>query len=171
MLINRLSRLSVPPKNLYYRTAARMSTYKGATPSNPQLDPRIVEFYENFYRVSDDPSEESHIEYANSLTKDGTLVMGTKKATGYDNLLELRKGLWSGPIKTRKHHLKQIFPFGDNSKNVMLHGSVDYGLKNGKAVTVEWAGRAELVEEGGKLKMKEYQVYLDSAPVANAAKD
>jgi hypothetical protein len=148
-----------------------MSTYKGATPSNPKIDPRVVEFYENFYRVSDDPSDQAHKEYVESLTHDGTLVMGTKKATGYDNVMELRKGLWSGPVKTRKHTLKQIFPFGDNSKNVMLHGSVDYGLKNGKDVTVEWAARAELTEEGGKLKMKEYQVYLDSAPVANAAKD
>lgn len=171
MLLTRLTRLSPPPNRVYSYTAIRMSTYKGATPSNPQLDPRVVDFYENFYRVSDDPSDQAHLEYADSLTKDGTLSMGTKKATGYDNVLELRKGLWSGPIKTRKHTLKQIFPFGDNSKNVMLHGSVDYGLKNGKAVTVEWAARAELVEEGGKLKMKEYQVYLDSAPVANAVKD
>lgn len=147
-----------------------MSTYKGATPSNPQLDARVSEFYENFYRVSDDPSEQSHTEYTESLTKDGTLIMGTKKATGHDNILELRKGLWSGPVKTRKHTLKQIFPFGDNSKNVMLHGHVDYGLKNGKAVNVEWAARAELVEVDGKLKMKEYQVYLDSAPVVNAVK-
>lgn len=148
-----------------------MSTYKGATPSNPSIDRRVADFYANFYRVSDDPSEQSHQEYADSITKDGTLIMGTKKATGYDNILELRKGLWSGPVKTRLHTLKQIFPFGDDSKNVMLHGSVDYGLKNGKEVTVEWAGRALLVEEGGKLKMKEYQVYLDSAPVANAIKD
>lgn len=171
MLATRLIRLPLHQKSLYPRTAIRMSTYKGATPSNPKVDPRVVEFYENFYRVSDDPSEQAHVEYADSITKDGTLSMGTKKATGYDNIMELRKGLWSGPIKTRKHTLKQIFPFGDNSKNVMLHGSVDYGLKNGKSVTVEWAGRAELVEEGGHLKMKEYQVYLDSAPVANAAKD
>ena len=171
MLGSKLTRLNLHPRHLFSSTIVKMSTYKGATPSNPQVDPRVVEFYENFYRVSDDPSDQAHIEYVDSLTKDGTLVMGTKKATGYDNLMDLRKGLWSGPIKTRKHTLKQIFPFGDNSKNVMLHGSVDYGLKNGKAVTVEWAGRAELVEEGGKLKMKVYQVYLDSAPVANAAKD
>ena len=29
----------------------------------------------------------------------------------------------------------------------MLYGSVEYGLKNGKEVTVEWAGRAVLVED------------------------
>lgn len=158
--------LSSPSK---YTRLATMSTYKGSTPS--AIDPKVVDFYANFYRVSDDPSEEAHIEYAEAITKDGSLIMGTKKATGYDDILALRKGLWSGPVKTRKHYLKQIFPFGENSNNVMLHGKVDYGLKNGKDVTVEWAARGELVEEGGKLKMKEYQVYLDSAPVANAVKD
>ncbi|KPI41928.1 uncharacterized protein AB675_5311 [Cyphellophora attinorum] len=146
-----------------------MSTYKGSTPST--IDPRIVDFYAEFYRISDDPSEQSHTAYADSVTKDGTLIMGLKKAQGYDEILELRKGLWSGPVKTRKHTLKQIFPFGEGSKEVMLHGSVDYGLKNGKDVNVEWAGRAVLVEDGGKLKMREYQVYLDSAPVVNAMKD
>lgn len=151
------------------RLVASMSTYKGSTPS--AIDPRVVDFYSNFYRVSDDPSEKAHTEYADSITKDGTLIMGTRKATGYDKILELRKGLWTGPIKTRKHTLKQIFPFGEDNMNVMLHGEVDYGLKNGKDVNVEWAGRALLVEDGGKLKMKEYQVYLDSAPVLNATKD
>lgn len=51
----------------------------------------------------------------------------------------------------------------------MLHGNVDYVLENGKSVTVDWAAHAQLVDEGGNLRMKFYQVYLDSAPVAQAA--
>lgn len=51
----------------------------------------------------------------------------------------------------------------------MLHGNVDYVLKNGKSVTVDWAAHAQFVDVGGELKMKFYQVYLDSAPVAQAA--
>ena len=69
-----------------------MSTYKGDTPKS--IDPRIVSFFENFYAVSDNPSESAHDDYANSVTKDGTLTMGTKKATGFDEILGLRKG-WS----------------------------------------------------------------------------
>ncbi|RVX75875.1 hypothetical protein B0A52_00232 [Exophiala mesophila] len=134
------------------------------------IDPRITSFYENFFRVTDDSSESAHAEYANFVTKSGTLIFGTKKAIGYDQILDLRKSLWSGPVKTRKHTIKQIVPFGDDGEQVMLHGSVDYGLKNGKDVNVDWAARAVLAEEGGDLKMKEYQVYIDSAPVANAAK-
>jgi len=52
----------------------------------------------------------------------------------------------------------------------MLHGSVDYVLHNGKSVTVDWAGHAQFVEnDDKKLQMRFYQVYLDSAPVAQAA--
>jgi hypothetical protein len=133
--------------------------YQGETPSLT-IDPRIPDFFARFYAVSDNPSEESHAEYANSLTKDGTLIMGIKEAKGYDNILEFRKGLWTGPVKTRQHKLNKIFPFGDNSNEVMLYGSVDYELKNGRNVTVHWAGRALMVEVGGKLKMGFYQVYL-----------
>ncbi|KIW99714.1 uncharacterized protein Z518_11127 [Rhinocladiella mackenziei CBS 650.93] len=166
-----------------------MSTYRGQTPSSPPVDPRIVSFFEKFYEVSDNPT--AHEEYAQSFTPDADFVMGLKRATGYNDILTIRHGLWSGPVKTRKHTLVKIFPFGKDSNEVMLYGSVDYGLKNGKDVTVEWAGRAVLVEYQGDLRMSFYQVYLvsddhhsacaaeslaantgqDAAAVANAAKD
>ena len=138
-----------------------MSTYVGETPSLT-IDPRIPKFFEAFYATSDNPAESAHEEYANSLTKNATMVMGSKKVQGHDAILELRKGLWTGPVQKRKHHLKKIFPFGDNSNEMMVYGTVDYGLKNGKDVSVDWAGRALFSEEGGKLKMATYQVYLVS---------
>jgi hypothetical protein len=148
-----------------------MSTYKGATPPDVKLDSKLPAFFERFYLVSDDPSEQSHLDYANSLTKDGTLIMGIKEARGYDAILEFRKGLWSGPVKKRLHTLEKIFPWSDDGREVMLYGHVDYGLHNGKDITVNWAGRAVMVEDDGSLKMKFYQVYLDSAAVANALKN
>lgn len=138
------------------------SSYVGETPSLT-IDPRIPKFFEAFYATSDNPSEAAHNEYADSFTKTANFVMGTRKADGYDQILEVRKGLWSGPIKTRKHTLKKIFPFGDNSNELMLYGTVDYGLKNGKSLTVDWAGRALMMEEKGKLKLGFYQVYLVGA--------
>lgn len=145
--------------------------YKGATPSSTSLrvDPRIVAFYERFYAVSDNPDQ--HEEYARSLTPTAHLIMGVKEAKGYDEILAVRKAIWAGPIISRKHVLEKIFPFSDTE--VMVYGSVTYGLRNGKEVKVEWAGRTVFEDQGGDdgLKMRFYQVYLDSAPVANAAKD
>lgn len=137
-----------------------MSTYKGQTPSNTSLDPRIVSFFERFYAVSDDP--DAHEEYAQSFTPDADFTMGTRKVAGYKDILALRHGLWSGPVETRKHTLHKIFPFGPDAHEVMLYGSVDYRLKNGKHVSVDWAGRAVLAEHQGELRMNFYQVYLVS---------
>jgi len=50
----------------------------------------------------------------------------------------------------------------------MLHGSVDYSLKNGKSLSVDWAAHTQFEEVGKDLKMKFYQVYVDSGPVAQA---
>jgi hypothetical protein len=154
-------------------TTMAPSHYTGATPSTPTIDPRITTFFSSFYATSDSPSEQSHLDYANSFTRDADFYMGPKYGKGYDTILEMRKALWSGPVKTRKHTLVKIFPFGEDAKEVMVYGFVEYGLKNGKDVKVDWAGRAEFVDEGGEdgLKFKLYQVYLDSAPVANALKD
>ena len=148
-----------------------MSNYTAELPSlgDHGIDHRIPEFFTKFYQVSDNPDQ--HEEYARSLTEDATLIMGTRTAKGYKDILEIRKGLWSGPVKTRKHTLNKIFPFGDNSNEVMLYGSVKYGLKNGKELTVDWAGRALMRHTKSGVKMGFYQVYLDSAPVANAVKE
>lgn len=71
-------------------------------------------------------------------------------------------------MTVRKHHPHRIYPFTAN--DVMLHGSVDYGLHNGKSISVDWSAHAQFVEtDDKKLQMRFYQVYLDSAPVAQAA--
>lgn len=74
-------------------------------------------------------------------------------------------------MSTRKHSIEKIFPFSADSNEIMLYGNVEYGLKNGKEVVVEWAGRAVLVEEGGSWKMSFYQVYMDAGAVGEAMRD
>lgn len=140
-----------------------MSSYVAELPALT-IDEDIPAFYEKFYEVSDNP--EVHEEYARSFTEDATLIMGSRPAAkGYAQILEARKALWSGPVKKRKHVLKKIFPFGDNSNELMLYGTVAYELKNGKNVTVDWAARALMVrKDSKKLRMGFYQVYLVCRP-------
>ena len=158
-----------PLPSARYSPQHRKMTYTGQTPPSTTLDPRVVPFFEKFYEVSDTLS--AHEPYANSFFPDADFVMGTKTTKGYDGILELRKGLWSGPIQRRKHKLEKIFPFGEGGKGqeqeteCMLYGSVDYGLKNGKEVTVQWAGRAVLADFEGGLRFKLYQVYVVSSHV------
>lgn len=63
-------------------------------------------------------------------------------------------------VASRKHKPLKIFPFGQNSNELMLYGTVGYGLKNGKNAEIDWAARAHLVEIGGSMEMDFYQVYL-----------
>lgn len=73
----------------------------------------------------------------------------------------MRKGLWER-VSVRKHYPLKIFPAGNNSDEVMLYGTVDYGLKAGGEAGLDWAARAHLVKEDGRVKMDYYQVYLVS---------
>jgi len=140
-------------------------TYKSAYPPGIQIDDSIKAYFEEFYKTSDSP--DVHEKYAESFTKDATLVMGLKVGRGYDEILALRKGMWT-TVSSRLHSPLKIFPFGQGADEVMLHGIVGYTLKDGRKANVEWAARANLVKEVGQWKMSFYQVYLDSAAVANA---
>ena len=76
-------------------------------------------------------------------------------------ILALRKGLWE-KVSSRVHAPLKIFPYGANSNEVMLHGTVNYGLKAGGESNVDWAAHARLVKDGERVKMEFYQVYLVS---------
>lgn len=67
-------------------------------------------------------------------------------------------------VSSRAHRAIKIFPFGPHAAEVMLYGTVAYGLKDGGEKKVDWAARAELVkdEKDGKVRLAFYQVYLVS---------
>ena len=65
-------------------------------------------------------------------------------------------------VASRSHNPLKIFPFGEKSNEVMLYGTVDYDLKDGRKASIPWAARAHLTKEEGDVKMDFYQVYLVS---------
>ncbi|TGO87198.1 hypothetical protein BPOR_0243g00070 [Botrytis porri] len=140
-------------------------SYKSEYPQGDEVDEGIREFFEAFYKLSD--TEEKHEEYANQFAEDAEVIMGVKRVKGREEILAFRKGMWE-KVASRLHTAHKIFPFGKGSTEVMLFGVVAYGLKDGRKADVEWAGRAQMVQEGGNWKLGFYQVYLDSAAVQNA---
>lgn len=80
----------------------------------------------------------------------------------------MRKGMWEKVAK-RSHKPVKIYSFGPESQECMLYGTVDYELKDGKSVNVEWSARSHFAKEDGELKMDFYQVYLVSFPCPRAA--
>ncbi|KAL1305560.1 hypothetical protein AAFC00_007166 [Neodothiora populina] len=137
-----------------------MSSYTSEYPAGVQIDPEYKAFFERFYQISDTP--DAHDEYVKQFTADAKLTMASKKASGSDEILGVRKGMWE-KVSSRNHKPIKIFPFGSGADEVMLYGTVDYVLKDGKKASVDWSARAHLVKEGGAVKMDFYQVYLDTA--------
>jgi len=76
-------------------------------------------------------------------------------------ILAIRKGLWE-KVSNRAHFPEKVYPFGANSDEIMLYGTVNYELKDGRKATVDWAARAHMIKEEGQVKMDFYQVYLVS---------
>lgn len=66
-------------------------------------------------------------------------------------------------VASRSHNPIKIFPFGPDSDEVMIYGTVEYGLKAGGSASVDWAARARLTKGNGAVKMSFYQVYLVSS--------
>jgi hypothetical protein len=79
----------------------------------------------------------------------------------YPEILTMRQGMWEKIVR-RKHTAIKVFPFGPNSDEVMLYGTVEYGLKDGREAKVDWSARAHLIKEDGAVMMDFYQVYLVS---------
>ncbi|KAK2751126.1 hypothetical protein FQN57_000201 [Myotisia sp. PD_48] len=135
-----------------------MATY--TFQSSPSLDAEIVQFFQDFYRISDNP--ESHDEYVNQFTADSTFTLASKTGNGSAQIRAIREAMWA-QVHSRTHTVQKVFS-GPNSNDVMLHGEVSYELKNGHKSSVDWAARAEMVKgDDGKLRMSRYQVYLDTA--------
>ncbi|KAL9536014.1 hypothetical protein SMMN14_01677 [Sphaerulina musiva] len=143
------------------------SQYIASVPSDGSIPSEIVEYFSKFYEISDSPA--NHEKYADMFTADGTIIMASNRVQGREAIIKLRHGMWEKVAK-RSHVPKQLFGLGKGSEEeVMLYGTVDYTLKDGRGTTVDWSARAHFVKkEGEQLKMDFYQVYLDTAAMANA---
>lgn len=81
----------------------------------------------------------------------------------------MRHAIWAN-VSSRVHVVSKVFPStsAEDKHELMLFGTVDYGLKNGKELRTEWAGRM-VFDEKDTEKMRFYQVYLDASPGIVAA--
>lgn len=63
-------------------------------------------------------------------------------------------------IKTRCHKLSRVYVFDSKATDLLITGTVDQGLVNGKSVAGEWVARICLKQAGGdNLKIESHQVW------------
>ncbi|RMZ69922.1 fungal specific transcription [Pyrenophora seminiperda CCB06] len=137
-----------------------MHSYASQYPTSIDFDIAYKNFFERFYAASDAPGAEAHDQYTTFFAEDATLIMASKQVQGRAEIKSLREAMWE-KVASRVHEPVKIFPFGPNADEVMLYGTVKYGLKAGGESSKDWAARAQLVkDDDGKVMLKFYQVYL-----------
>ncbi len=84
-------------------------SYKSEYPQGVQVDDGIKAFFEEFYKTSD--TTDAHEKYADSFTKDATIIVASKKAVGSEGMKSMfsyRNSLSHIPTrnpKTQKRHV------------------------------------------------------------------
>ncbi|GAA5843753.1 hypothetical protein JCM3766R1_000533 [Sporobolomyces carnicolor] len=119
-----------------------------------------VGFIESFYRTSDSRDVDQYLSF---LTNDVDFIMGLNGVKGDAAVRKIRETMWGG-VETRAHKPERAFQDGNE---IMLHGTVSYGLKNGdKVENVGWAAKMVFAETA-ELKLSRYQVWLGREMLAN----
>ncbi|BGP47552.1 hypothetical protein JCM10450v2_003415 [Rhodotorula kratochvilovae] len=132
----------------------------------PHLAADKLAFLLRFYQTSDQPTAID--DYLAFLDPDVEFVMGLNAVRGHAAVRKIRENMWGG-VATREHRPAAVFTAGGaGDSELMLHGTVSYGLRNGTRVeSVGWAALV-VFADGDELKIKRYQVWLDGAPLSKA---
>lgn len=74
---------------------------------------------------------------------------------------KLHEGMWNG-VPKRLHRPKKVFPFGKDSKEVVIVGSVEYWADDGSHNTQDMSAHAKYKRDAktGKVVMESLQVWL-----------
>lgn len=97
-------------------------------------DKSIHDFLHTYYDTSNDG--QAHDDYADFFTKDGQFIFNDKKAKGRDEILKLRKAIWSH-VPGRDHYPLQIYTHGSDPTDLMVYGIVTYDHHHGHQTEAE----------------------------------
>ena len=98
---------------------------------------------------------------------DSRLVFSSTRYSGKlltrEEITAAMEALWA-TISWRKHTIRDASPYGNNSDQVEIHGSVDLGLLDGQTKTLVFSSRGHLtpVESEWGYKWDSYQVFIVS---------
>ncbi|CAO1621743.1 unnamed protein product [Sympodiomycopsis kandeliae] len=124
-----------------------------------EIPSEIAQFIREFYAISDDESR--HEDYVNSFVSESEGVQfqigPMKPATNSAGILSWRKEKWL-PVAERNHIIKDVFAHPSKLNEYMLHGEVEYSLKDGSSGKASWGGW--MLFNDKKDKMVKYTVWL-----------
>lgn len=160
----------IPYTTLLYFPSQPQPTTMTRINTPTSLPHPISAFLHAFYRASDtsphtNPS--ANALYADFFTDDAPLLMGSQTFHGRQGFLSFREGGWE-KVREREHVVLDVFARpsareGEDTE-LMIRGTVEYGMKDGSAGHADWAGFMKLrwLEEEGGYKLAFYQVWIVS---------
>jgi hypothetical protein len=75
------------------------------------------------------------------------------------DIAALRRPMWN-EVSFRQHRPLRVFPFGSDAREVMLHGTVSYQMKDSRQSSTEWSARAVFAVVNEAVRFEFYQVWL-----------
>ncbi|KAH7358801.1 hypothetical protein B0T11DRAFT_341029 [Plectosphaerella cucumerina] len=140
-------------------------SYESEWPQGVTVDQDLVAFFRSFYEISD--IEGVVDQYVDQFTPDATFIPATRTLKGHDQIRAIRAAQWQ-KVGKRTHSIDKIFPFGSNSNELMLYGTVAMESQEGSKGSLDWAARAIVSKDApdGKYRLKFYQVYLDYGAIS-----
>ncbi|KAK3322523.1 hypothetical protein B0H66DRAFT_207049 [Apodospora peruviana] len=146
--------------------------YEPYYPTNVEVPQIVKDFIKIFFKTSDTPGATD--EWTAHFHDDAVLVMGKSKAYRKDEIRKLRVGMWD-KVEARKHRVRKLFASNfteeEESKTTlecMMFGDVQYRLKMGERVQVDWAAHAKLEKRESSCSelppwgFKYYRVFLQT---------
>ncbi|KAL8924490.1 MAG: hypothetical protein Q9172_002655 [Xanthocarpia lactea] len=123
-------------------------------------DPKVREFMSHFYATSNDGSD--HEGFADMFTDDGEYSMNDRSAKGRQEIINMRRGLFSH-IPTRDHTPHQIYTHGSDQLQLMARGHIQYKHHMGHERDTEWGAYYDLKkDENGEPKFQKIHIIVDS---------
>lgn len=148
---------------------------------SPAIPAPISIFLKKFYTLSD--TESAHEEYSTAFTSPTHFQIGPMKPVStHEEILQWRKSGWE-KIGKRRHVIQDVFVHPDaeaagagGEHQIMLHGFVEFGFRDGNQGKASWGGRMVLQgTDSQELKIKSYDVWIvstftrDTAGLSSAA--
>lgn len=145
-----------------------MSNQNAAFPST-FTDEKVKEFVTAFFKESDTkpPAPPAVDAYTTYFSSSPVLKMGSlPECTSIEEIGATRQKMWKG-VASRHHIVTKVFVNNDpgtKAEEIVLSGTVEYGLEDGKSNTISWVSRMifdeKEREEKDRVALKFYQVYL-----------
>ncbi|CAK7205233.1 hypothetical protein SEUCBS139899_008000 [Sporothrix eucalyptigena] len=137
------------------------------------LPPAVRQILARFYELADDRSPDAGPRMAAEVFSTDAVLFGAgsdpQGTAGATAISKSRDHAWN-VVDRRRHTIERVFGSADG-REVMLIGSLDTTLKNGRSLVVPFTAHVNVVRQDGDTpRIQMMHVYADSAPLTTALK-